>query len=256
MSKPVEKFLLTVKSNNKKTGPMAVSTSPMDTCPSACPFKENGCYSNYGPIKIWWKKCSDVEEETLTAYLSFLDRVRALPKGEYFRHNQGGDLLPFSPTRLAMGPAYDLVEAASHVRGFSYTHFPMLWDDYKFYPDESPIPSSLDIGINRETVETMNANGFTVNISCNSIDHADRIIDSNLKAPVTTVLPKSYETQDKAIMTPAGNRLVVCPAMTRGKTCTECGLCMWANRRAIVGFPAHGTGKKRAEDVFNDWASK
>jgi hypothetical protein len=48
--------------------------------------------------------------------------------------------------------------------------------------------------------------------------------------------------------TPAGRRVVVCPATQRDDvSCDTCQLCA-RQRDAIVGFPAHGT-RKRTIDI-------
>lgn len=52
-------YHITLKSTNKKTGPIAVVTSSHDTCPDTCPFKRNGCYADGGPLRIHWDKVSD-----------------------------------------------------------------------------------------------------------------------------------------------------------------------------------------------------
>lgn len=53
-----EKYYIVNKSSNKKTGKMVVVTSSAYTCPDACPFKNNGCYADLGPLGMHWKKLS------------------------------------------------------------------------------------------------------------------------------------------------------------------------------------------------------
>jgi hypothetical protein len=51
------------------------------------------------------------------------------------------------------------------------------------------------------------------------------------------------------IATPAGRKVVVCPATYRDDvSCASCGLCA-RQRSAIVGFPAHGAAKRKADAV-------
>lgn len=49
------KFIFTLASGNKKTGPIPVSTTIDTTCPSACPLKSGGCYAKHGPLAIVWR---------------------------------------------------------------------------------------------------------------------------------------------------------------------------------------------------------
>ncbi len=68
-------------------------------------------------------------------------------------------------------------------------------------------------------------------------------------APVVTVLPDTVHG-NVALHTPAGRRIVVCPATYREDvTCASCQLCQRADRKVIVGFPAHGASHKKASTV-------
>lgn len=40
--------ILTTTSRNRKTGPVAVTHVSKATCPTTCPFYQNGCYADYG----------------------------------------------------------------------------------------------------------------------------------------------------------------------------------------------------------------
>jgi len=246
--KQVQKFLLTLDSKNHKTGKMPVSTSPDSTCPESCPFRNNGCYADYGPIKIWWEACSQVRANINKAYNYFLRRVRDLiPEGMVWRHNQCGDLMPENghANRIDVDAAIALAEANRGKRGYTYTHFPVI---------EQKGTSKVDAAINRMILQVMNTLGFTVNISANSINHADAIKAAGVKSPVNTVLPERYMKEGiRRETTPGGNVLIVCPNPTQGITCTEGLLCMQPKRKTIIGFPAHGTGKKRAEAIFEKW---
>jgi len=50
-------------------------------------------------------------------------------------------------------------------------------------------------------------------------------------------------------VTPAGRKVVVCPATIRDDvSCASCQLCQ-RQRDFIIGFPAHGTSKKKASAI-------
>jgi hypothetical protein len=90
-----------------------------------------------------------------------------------------------------------------------------------------------------------NAAGFTVNLSANNLAHADDLADLGI-APVVTVLPA--DATDNTV-TPKGRKVVICPATIRDDvSCATCGLCARL-RDAIVGFPAHGASKRKAEAI-------
>jgi hypothetical protein len=223
---------LTRISSNEKTGPIPVSTSTATNCPPSCPFNRagkgdyadaGGCYAESGPLALHWRKITQGLRGLV--WSAFCDEISRLPKGQLWRHNQAGDLAGDGEYVDAHKLA-ELTQANKGRRGFTYTH--------KHTTDE-----------NVEAIRCANAHGFTVNLSANNLAHADKLAD--LKAgPVVCVLPSN---QTKNTTTPAGRKVVICPATYREHTtCATCGLCQ-KQREAIVGFPAHGTTKRKANAV-------
>lgn len=216
------KIHLTRESANKKTGPIPVSTSPSLTCPDACPLKTKGCYAKSGPLGIHWRA---VDSGRGMEWGEFLAVVKALPSRQLWRHNQAGDL-PGIGDAIAPGPLAELAKANTGRRGFTYTHKP-------------------PVGQNLRAIRGAVRAGFTVNLSANSLAHADVLAPLGL--PVCAIVPAGTPAK---FSTPAGNRGVVCPAQLRdGVTCKTCGLCAVAGRKVIVGFLPHGSGAKYAEAV-------
>jgi len=79
------------------------------------------------------------------------------------------------------------------------------------------------------------------------LKHADALAETK-SGPVVVVLPSSFSGPEK-ITTPQGRKVTVCPATYRDDvTCKSCGLCA-LQRETIVGFPAHGVQKKRADQI-------
>jgi hypothetical protein len=219
-------FHITPKSKNAKVGKMAVTTSTATTCPSACPFKDNGCYAESGPLKLHWLKVT--EGKRGDDWSTFLDKIKELPAGSKWRHNQAGDL-PGDTKDLDSTKCVDLARANEGKRGFTYTHYDVL--------------ENLQNAI---TVNIMNNLGFTVNVSANNLEHADQLCDLDI-APVATVLPIEQTTNT---VTPKGRKVVVCPATYKDDvSCADCMLCEKRDRKVIVGFPAHGTSKKKASAI-------
>ena len=219
-------FHITPKSKNAKVGKMAVTTSTATTCPAACPFKDNGCYAESGPLKLHWLKVTKGERGD--DWSTFLDKIKDLPAGSKWRHNQAGDL-PGDTQDLDSTKCVDLAKANEGKRGFTYTHYDVL-DNFQ----------------NAITVNIMNHLGFTVNVSANNLDHADKLCDLDI-APVATVLPIEQTTNT---VTPKGRKVVVCPATYKDDvSCADCMLCEKRDRKVIVGFPAHGTSKKKASAI-------
>lgn len=217
---------LTPKSANVKTGAIPVSTTSANTCPNACAFKGNGCYAESGPLALHWRKVTNGERGT--NWGEFCKSIAALPEGQFWRHNQSGDL-PGDGEHIDAGALIDLVHANAGKRGFTYTHY------------------AMDHSINQEAVKYSNAHGFTINLSANNLHHADELAAFGI-APVVVVLPID---QKENLETPQGRKVVVCPATQRDDvSCATCQLCQ-RQRSTIVGFPAHGTGKKKAAKVIS-----
>jgi hypothetical protein len=155
----------------------------------------------------------------------FLDRVAALPVGTLWRHNIAGDLLRNEYGRIHGQKLGALAEANMGSRGFIYTH----------HPPEGQIGILL----------LANARGFTVNISADTLEDADRAFTLGL--PTTVILPHDAPGRS---LTPGGRRVVVCPAQIEPDvTCASCQLCAKAERRSIVGFRAHGQFKAHVPEL-------
>tara|TARA_R100000805_G_scaffold849_2_gene1584 strand:- start:10642 stop:11313 length:672 start_codon:yes stop_codon:yes gene_type:complete len=222
-------FHITPKSKNAKVGKMAVTTSTATTCPSACPFRDNGCYAESGPLKLHWLKVTKGERGD--DWPTFLGKIKDLPAGSKWRHNQAGDL-PGDTKDLDSTKCVELAKANEGKRGFTYTHYDVL-DNFQ----------------NAITVNMMNHLGFTVNVSANNLEHADQLCDLDI-APVATVLPIEQTTNT---VTPKGRKVVVCPATYKEDvSCASCMLCEKWDRNVVVGFPAHGTSKKKASVVASN----
>ena len=219
-------FHITPKSKNAKVGKMAVTTSTATTCPTSCPFKSNGCYADSGPLKLHWDKVT--RKERGDDWSTFVEKIKDMPAGSKWRHNQAGDL-PGDMEKLDNEKCIELAKANEGKRGFTYTHYDVL-NNFQ----------------NAITVNMMNHLGFTVNVSANNLEHADKLCDMDI-APVATVLPIDQTTNT---VTPKGRKVVVCPATYKDDvSCASCMLCEKWDRNVVVGFPAHGTSKKKAAMV-------
>lgn len=221
-------YHMTLRSRNEKTGPIPVSTSSAKTCPPSCPFNRGGgCYAAGGPLAMHWAKVTSGERGE--SFASFLDSIVRLPDDALWRHNQAGDLPGFGDAIDADALA-SLVEANGGRRGFTYTHKPVTFGPHA--------------DANAAAVYAANRGGFTVNVSANNLADADAKAELGI-GPVVVVLPA--DQQAKTLATPEGRKVIVCPATYRDDvTCSSCGLCANVWRNVIVGFPAHGSSKRKA----------
>lgn len=219
-------FKLTMISGNAKTGPIPVSTSGKETCPANCPLKNNGCYASQGPLNIHWNKVTSGERGS--DWATFLKDVRRIPRHSLFRWAQAGDLVGENDV-IDFGALKELMAASKHCRPYGYTHYPLT-------------------PMNIESLRHANSNGFTLNVSTNSISEVDRAMDTGL--PVVTVLPSDHDTTIRTLMTDGGNKVLVCPSsLGKDVTCASCGLCQKHDRSYAIGFVAHGLSKKKVSAI-------
>ena len=238
----------TLVSSNVKVGKIPTTVTPNRSCPPSCPLNhanEGGCYAESGPLAIHWKHVSAGNRGD--NFDTFIQKIESLPDGQFYRHNVAGDLYGEGET-IDEVALERLVKANKGKKGFTYTH--------KYNSKK-----------NMALIRWANANGFTINLSSNSMAHAELMV--NCGAPVCTLLPLEYqrksskggnwtetEQEYKARIASLpqrlekGNKVVVCPATFKdGVTCDSCRLCQKANRSCVVGFPVHGKQKKKANNI-------
>lgn len=215
-------------SSNAKTGPIAVSMTESKSCPDTCQLKANGCYAKMSYVGIQWRQLDNGTHGI--EWDEFISELSKLPYDSIFRHNVAGDL-PHVNGMIDHHKIRDMVHGLYKKQGFTYTHHVMNpW--------------------NIAVLKKANKHGFTINASCDNLDQVDKAIKLGL--PAATILP---EDAGKTTITPAGNRVITCPATYDERVqCSNCGsgkpLCARADRTYAIGFPVHGAGKKKAEKVF------
>ncbi len=215
-------------SSNKKIGYIPATNSDKNTCPANCPLKNNGCYGENFHTNLNWSKIT--EGKRGGDWEMLCTQVKALPVHQMWRHNVTGDL-PHENGRIDGHKLNQLVQANKRKHGFTYTHHDM------------------SIYENRMTVHSANVNGFTINLSANSLAEADYLSELNI-APVAVVVPSS---QMEHTQTPKGRRVRICPnSLNPAVQCSSCGLCAEPFRTEIIGFPAHGTRRKRVDALLEE----
>ena len=232
-------YHLTKASKNKKVSDLKnkvyvpVSTSSFKTCPDNCSLKKvitkdgvetNGCYGDDYHLSMHWNKVSSGER----IHTDFMEQIAALPKGTLWRHNQAGDLAGDN-NHIDRNELNKLVTANTGKRGYTYTHKPM------------------DNINNRDAVKHANDNGFVINLSAENLKQADDLADLSI-APIAVVLPSDHVGNT---LTPKGRKVIQCPATRpedKTTSCASCKMCA-VKRDTIIGFPAHGAGKKKANQV-------
>ena len=225
-------FHLTPISANIKTGPIATSSTSSDSCPPTCPLMNNGCYGENHPLAHHWRA---IDRRARGVELGgFVDAIASIPAGRRWRHNVVGDL-PHCDGRIDRRATLVVARAGAKLEGWTYTHHEV---------------AGAAGDHNRRVVRAAIDAGLVVNVSSNSLTHADAL--ARYRLPLVTILPDGGSA--KAGVTPDGLRWVRCPAEYGPTTCADCGgrggaLCARADRGFVVAFTAHGARRKAASRV-------
>jgi hypothetical protein len=244
---PAKPYRFVRVSSNRKTGPIPVTSTAAQSCPTACPMRtdsEGGCYAASGNSAIHWRALSEGKAGTALDLMGLCEAIRALPKGQLWRMNEAGDLPTPDGRSIDAHSLRAIVDANKGRRGFTYTHHdPKAWSTHQ---------GKHGRATNAALIDTANVQGFTVNLSANNPAHADALASLGIGAPVVTLMePGAWQGKPTAT-TPAGRPIVRCPAEhIDGMTCAQCELCANRERRSIVGFTAHGSSKRRVIGIVN-----
>lgn len=215
-------------SGNRKTGPIPTTMTERSSCPTTCPFYDKGCYAKTGHTVIHWRRLG---AKGFT-WNEFIHKVKSLPKGQLWRHNVAGDL-PHNDGVINYTMLRELMQANKGKKGFTYTHH------------------DVSIHENHVAIETANLSGFTVNVSTESVEAADKIM-SHETHPLPAVAVINSAESRRFFKTSSGRQVVVCPATIHDNvTCNTCGLCQKADRKFIIAFPAHGVAKKTVNSIVS-----
>ena len=211
------KTLTINESANRKTGRLPTTYTPRETCPPSCPHYRTDCYAEGFHTRLAWNRVNRDGRDDLPAWIA------SLKPGTLWRHAVAGDLPGRGETidPVALG---EIVRANIGRRGFTYTH--------------KKTPEAI------KWIKHANQWGFTINLSADDAGEADRLA-ANYGLPVVCIVPA--DTPDN-VTTPEGRPIKICPAQTlEHMTCAVCQLCQKADRRAIIGFRAHGTKAKQTD---------
>lgn len=281
----------TRKSGNEKVGPIPVTTVDRATCPDSCSFKGvdgsgklRGCYAEGYPLREHWNNVSGGSKGGTWAQL--MGHIQSLPDGTLMRYAQAGDL-PGENLTIDYNELDQMVKAAKGKQVFTYTHKPLTAADLrraarlttetiegKRLRDSGVDPKVageqakalgaqrateliitaadvMTLRANRAAIQRANLEGLTINVSRDSLADVDAFGVGVL--PMVVVLPKLEKGQEepKVTITPAGHKVVTCPAQWRETTCVECKMCADPNRSYVVGFRAHGIASRAAERQTN-----
>jgi hypothetical protein len=215
------------RSANHKTGPVAVTYTPVYSCPKICPFLNNGCYAQSGNCA--WTVNSLNQNATISKKTRPVDiavaeaeAIRQLPGDKPLRLHVFGDCR----TPLAA----EIVAAACH--------------EYKQI-DNQPVWTYTHAW---RTIPRSKWGGISVLASCENLEEAAHA--SARGYAVCLVRKKQFNR----LFYYKGFNMTPCKEMTAGIQCNKCKLCFDDARlrkynKAICFFP-HGARSRRVEEAI------
>ena len=221
-------FQFVKKSGNQKVGEMATGSTDRSSCPDNCKLKKvdgeaGGCYSESGYYtRHNWNKLDAGERGG--SFEDFIASVKKLPENAPFRMNVSGDVA--GENNYIDGPKLEeLTAALKGKRGWSYTHKPL-----KMFKNAAKVKKAVD-------------NGFTVNVSADTVEEAEEAYNAGL--PAVILVPENHPEKSETLN---GTKVVVCMEQTERKSdCKSCQICFQKNRRFLIGFRAHGASKNKID---------
>lgn len=213
MSSPVK---VMEKTSNVKLGKISATYASQSSCPKTCPFYNNGCYAESGPIFLSVTRKLNASEETDPNRIADEEAkgIDSLSGVRPLRIHTLGDCTTDYAAKTVSDAAGRYMKRGGK-RAFSYTH---SWKSVK-----RKSWGKVSILASCETPEQVKA--------ARKRGYATAIVVDEFKDT------KAYEID--------GVKVIPCPAQTReGTTCERCGLCqrdtMLKERELTIAFAAHG----------------
>lgn len=212
-------------SANIKTGDISQTYSSPTTCPKSCPFKGHGCYGENFTTRRHWTQ-SNCNSKTIG------DAMESKGHTKVLRHNVAGDMCIHGTDSLDGELIRDLCKAYKGIKAYTYTHAAKTAENFQL------IHKAVD-------------DGFVINMSCETLGQVAECRENYVPAVLAVY---EWTRKDKDVRRIDGVTYRLCPASyDKNMTCRDCGKYWKKNRKEIIVFPAHGTGKKKTRAFLMDF---
>jgi hypothetical protein len=215
------------KSGNAKLGGAAITIVAKQSCPETCPFKANGCYAEHDSGVHHWNRISAgaADKSPLELARAEAKAIDELPGDRDLRLHVAGDSTTEEGTRLIATACAKYVfrgkwKHGTDVSVWAYTH------GWRTVPRDAW--GSVSVLASCETPEDVKL--------ARSRGYAAAMVVPRFEGE------SAYEHGEVTV--------IPCPQQTRERTCTQCRLCMNAERlhksSLVIGFALHGGGTNKA----------
>ena len=212
-------------SSNRKIGTVSATYASQASCPSTCPFYNNGCYAEHGPLGIHAKRLNQSQDTAVQV---------AEREAELILNAANDPLQPSIPLRLHAVGDCATVEAAEIVARAAEVYIDLKGPVWTYTHAWRDVP--------REAWGRV-----SVLASCETV--AD-VKEASRRGYATAIVREQERTERLEGMT-----FVPCPQQTSGRTCADCRMCFQDNKLHQVGtvvvFEPHGARRKTISDTVN-----
>lgn len=216
-------------SQNEKLGAVSATTVSIESC-GPCPWKNNGCYAQQGPLG-WMVKRMDTHVasesmEALAIARAEADAIDGLRTGLPLRLHVAGDCASDEAAQIVSGAA-ERYSRRNRAPAWTYTH---AW----------------------RAVKRSSWGQTSVMASCETADQADAAMESGYAAAMVV---EEYPNGKRSWKLPTGATAIPCPQTTgAAASCADCRLCWNDNalraRRAVITFAAHGSQNRKVRETL------
>jgi hypothetical protein len=197
---------------NRKLGFASATYAAQTSCPDTCPLRNAGCYAEHGPTGMITRRLNRTPATPLDVARAEAEAIGTLPGLLDLRLHVVGDCATDDAAALVSAAALRRTQPGRKV--WTYTHAWRAVDRAAW--DRVSVLASLE---DPRLIPEARTRGYAA-------------------ALIVPEHPGDRLHQD-------GQRLLPCPEQTRGRRCTECRLCLDAERlhrdRLTITFRAHGT---------------
>lgn len=204
---------------NSKTGPCSATYVSQHSCPRGCPFLNCGCYAEYGPLSIITRKVKGDETAAEQMAREEARAIDSLSGRRDLRLHVVGDCRTNNAAKIVSRAAQRFVRKWGKSI-WTYTH---AWRE----------------------VKRSSWQGVSVLASCEQLR---QIKEARARGYATALVVEEFLSEKTYAL--GSEKILPCPAQTRGITCVGCRLCFDDQRLSraglTVGFELHGAGRRRA----------
>jgi hypothetical protein len=225
----MSKIVIAVEeSRNSKTGKVAVTYAPIQSCPSTCRFLNSGCYAQHGNTGIHLRRinketCDQKKTRPIDIAREEAKAIKEMTGEKPLRLHIVGDCKTAKSAQIVSNACKDY-KARHGNKVWTYTH---AWRE-----------------IPREKWGEI-----SVLASCETIEEAKHAMRRGYAASI--VIAKQF---DKPFHF-QGVNMVPCLEMTKGTKCDKCRLCMHDKKlhegNKVICFFVHGSAKESAKKALS-----